>query len=1042
MKQNSVIVFLMLLYFNGWSQTTVPNNASRNEWENPSIIDRNKEDAHAEFILYANEKKAKQDKPEASKFYKSLNGTWKFDLVKKPTDRPLDFYRPDLDDKTWKAIKVPSNWEVEGFDIPIYTNIVYPFTKNPPFIDNFYNPVGSYRKTFKIPKNWNENEIILHFGSISGYAKIYLNGKEVGMTKASKTPAEFNITSYLQKGENLLAIQVFRWHDGSYLEDQDFWRLSGIERDVYLQAMPKTTVWDLFVKSSLDATYSNGILDATIDLRKFQGSKITTPNVSFKLYDEGKLVYKETKSQVKQNQIVFKTTLNQIKKWSAEFPNLYQYTVTLSNNNGNEIAALSGRTGFRKIEIKNAQLMVNGKVIYVKGVNLHEHHGEKGHVPDSKMTLKDIQLMKLNNFNAIRMSHYPHAKEVYDLCDKYGLYVVDEANIETHGMGVSLQGPFDKSVHPAFLPEWVPTHMDRIERMVERDKNHPSIIIWSMGNECANGPVFFDIYKWIKNRDKTRFVQFEQSGETDLNTDIVAPMYPPFEQMTNYANSKQDRPFIMCEYSHAMGNSNGNFQEYWDVIESSKHMQGGFIWDWVDQGLKAETKDGRMFWAYGGDLGGEDMQNDENFCANGLVSTERIPHPAMEEVKKVYQNIGFKLINDNKLKVTNKFNFTNLDTYTFRWELVADGASVAQKTFTVSVKPEESKTISLEFPDLGNKEYFLNVYAYTNKSSGLIPANHEIAREQFKVGNQTFFNLNDRLPEGKLTYKTKNEKLIFEAKDVKGVFNLKTGELEQYHFNDETSNLITQFPQAYFWRAPTDNDFGNKMPEKLGVWKAATSKKALVKDVKVGALTNQGLPITITYQLQEVDAPYTLIYQILNNGALRITASIDMNGKELPELPRFGMRMELTGAYENLDYYGRGPWENYSDRNSAAFIGRYHDKVKNQYTWTYIRPQEAGYKTDTRWLTLTNKANKGIRIQGEKPLGFSALNISTEDLDPGLTKKQRHPTDLKPQDKVYLHVDLKQRGLGGDNSWKALPHDAYRLLDKTYSYTYILSLIK
>lgn len=1043
MRQNFAVLVLVLLGLNVSAQT--PNQKSNNEWENPSIIDRNKESAHAEFVLYASEAEAKSKAPQQSSFYKSLNGTWKFDIVKKPADRPTDFYKVDFNDKNWKNIPVPSNWETEGYDIPIYTNIIYPFPKNPPFIDGSYNPVGTYRRTFMVPDNWTDKEILLHFGSITGYARVFVNGKEVGMTKASKTPAEFNITSFLKKGENLLAVQVTRWHDGSYLEDQDFWRLTGIERDVYLQAMPKTTIWDMFIKSGLDATYTDGVLNASVDLKQFAGSKITNPNVTFKLYNEaGEQVYSETKKAVNNAQTNFKTTLKKVKAWSAEFPNLYQYTISLSDNNGKELGALSGNTGFREIEIKDAQLLVNGKAIYVKGVNLHEHNGEKGHVPVTEMTLKDITLMKQNNFNAIRMSHYPHAKEVYDMADKYGLYIVDEANIETHGMGVSLQGPFDKSVHPAYLPQWVPAHMDRITRMLERDKNHPSIIIWSMGNECANGPVFYDAYKWIKQRDNTRFVMFEQSGEQDMNTDIVAPMYPPIKQMVGYAFSEQNRPFIMCEYSHAMGNSNGNFQEYWDIIESSKQMQGGFIWDWVDQGLQAYTKDGRPYWAYGGDLGGEKMHNDENFCANGVVSTERIPHPAMAEIKKVYQNIGFKLQDDRTLKVTNKFSFTNLADYNFVWELVADGKIISTQKFNVEAKPWESKSVDLALPELGNKEYFINVYAFTKDATPIIPANHEVAREQFAIGKNTYFSLNNTLPKGKVNYTNKNGKLTFTAGNVSGVFDVNTGKLEKYGFTGQNGSVISQFPQPYFWRAPTDNDFGNKMPALCEVWKKATNQAPKVKNVEIGKIDGSGFIFCVNYQLSEVDVPYSINYHVLNNGDLKITASIDMvNAKtELPEMPRFGMRMQLPGAYDNLSYYGRGPFENYSDRNTAAFMGNYADKVENQFTWTYIRPQEAGYKTDVRWLALKNNDGKGILIKGEQPLGFSALNVSTEDLDPGLTKAQRHPTDIKKQDKVFLHVDLKQRGVGGDDSWKSLPHDPYRLLSNKYTYTYTVSLLK
>ncbi|MEO2128416.1 MAG: glycoside hydrolase family 2 TIM barrel-domain containing protein [Christiangramia sp.] len=1029
---------LILVVLSVLSTLSIKAQQSKNEWEDPTKLDRNKEAAHAQFVLYQNAETAKNGNKKSSSYYKDLNGTWKFNIVKKPSERPEDFYKTDLNDNDWSDIKVPSNWETEGFDIPIYTNVTYPFEKNPPFIQEGYNPVGSYRRTFSVPENWNDKEIILHFGSISGYARIFVNGKEAGMTKASKTPAEFDITSLLQKGENLLAVQVFRWHDGSYLEDQDFWRLSGIERDVYLQAMPKTTIWDYFIKSGLTNNYQDGDLNLSVDLRKFEDSKIKKPSVKVELFSPGgESIYSEEKEKIDpSHSIKFQKQLAGIKRWSSEDPNLYSYTITIFDKKGNELAALSGKTGFRDVLIENSQLKVNGKPVTVHGVNLHEHHGTKGHVPDRETMIKDIQIMKQNNINAIRMSHYPHGIELYELADKYGMYVVDEANIETHAMGAELQGNFDKSKHPAYLKEWAPAHRDRIKRMLERDKNHTSIILWSMGNECGNGPVFHEMYDWIKKRDTTRYVSFEQAGQ-DTDTDIVAPMYPPISYMKEYANDdSQKRPFIMCEYSHAMGNSSGNFQEYWDIIHNSDHMQGGFIWDWVDQGLKAETKDGKMFWAYGGDLGGENLQNDQNFNANGLVDAARKPHPALYEVKKVYQNIDFKL-KDSKLTVKNRFNFTDLDKYQFKWVLFADGKKVDEQDFKVSVAPGEEKSIQLELPEMQNAEYFLNVYALTKTASDLVPANLEIAREQFHIGDLDFFAISEDV-EGKLQFKNTKDSITFSAANVEGVFNLKTGTLTSYHLKGK-ENVVAHYPEPYFWRAPTDNDFGNHMPRDLAFWKDATKNKRAEK-VTVGKETAEGLPITVSYKLSDTIAvPYKVEYLIQPNGKIKISANIDMTGKDLPELPRFGMRMQLPEEFENLKYYGRGPWENYSDRKIASFIGTYKDKVDNQYTWTYIRPQEAGYRTDVRWFELTN-GNETIQIKGSQPIGFSAMNISTEQLDPGMNKAQRHPTDLKPQDTVFLHIDLKQRGLGGDNSWGMLPHDQYRLLDDQYEYTYTLSL--
>lgn len=1037
MKKILSIALSLLASFNAWTQDR------QNEWENPEIIDRNKENGRSYFTLYHNEVSALQNKPQDSELYKSLNGIWKFNIVKHPSQRPEDFYQPDFKDTNWKDINVPSNWELEGFDVPIYTNVTYPHPKNPPFIDGDYNPVGSYRRSFSIPNHWNDKEVILHFGSISGYARIFLNGEEVGMTKASKTPAEFNITPFLRNEENVLAVQVFRWHDGSYIEDQDFWRLSGLERDVFLQAMPKTTIWDYFVKSELDKKYENGLFSVEVDLRDFKGKKIRKPQLSVELLDaDGNSIYSDVKAirNGKEN-LLFEAEIETVKKWSGETPNLYTYLLKLQDRKGKELAVVSGKTGFRTVDIKNAQLMVNGVPITVKGVNLHEHHGDKGHVPDEEITRKDLELMAQNNINAIRMSHYPHGQYIYDLADEYGFYIVDEANIETHGMGAELQGNFDKEVHPAYLEEWATAHLDRMQRMVEYNKNHPSIILWSLGNESGNGPVFYDGYDWIKKRDTTRFVQFEQAGE-NRNTDIVAPMYPWWDNMKEYAGREDvERPFIMCEYAHAMGNSVGNFKEYWDIIDSSSHMQGGFIWDWVDQGLRAETEDGQEFWAYGGDLGGEDLQHDENFNANGLITAGRKPHPSLQEVKKVHQNIGIKL-EGNTIHVTNKFNFTNLDKYDFKWELLADGKKVKEGDFQISAAPDQEEEFDIDLPELEDAEYFLNIFAYTREATDLIPAGHEMAREQFSISANSYFSSVDKAPEDKLKWSVKNDILHFNTTKVSGEISLKTGKIQKYSFKDDDAKVIDQFPEPYFWRAPTDNDFGNQMPTKSEAWKKATKNNPIVQNAEVGKKTAEGLLVSISYLLAEIEVPYTVNYLVKNNGEIQVTASIDMTGKETPELPRFGMRMVLEGDYENLKFYGRGPFENYQDRNTASFMGIYKDKVENQFTWSYIRPQEAGYKTDVRWLTLTNTSGNGLKIEGKQPLGFSALNVATEDLDPGKTKAQRHPTDIPTYDKVFLHVDLKQRGLGGLTSWGALPLDEYRLLDKKYSYSYTLSLFR
>lgn len=1017
-----------------------------NDWENQQLVDKGKEKPHTTFMLFDRKNEALADDYSRSANYKSLNGTWKFVYVDKHADRIKDYYRSDLSDAYWSNIEVPSNWELKGFGVPIYTNITYPYPANPPLIGE-NNPVGTYRKRFTVPASWDGKEVLLHFGSISGCAFIYVNGQKVGITKAAKTPAEFNITPFLKKGENLIAIQVFRWHDGSYLEDQDFWRFSGIERDVYIYSLPKMTVWDFYLKGDLDAEYKNGLFRAAIDLRKFPGNNSKTGSLRVDLENEaGQMVFgNEQKFVVRTDSIQtinFEGLIKDPVKWNAEAPALYNCIITLKDEHGKLLGITGAKTGFRKVEIKNAQLLINGVATYVHGVNRHEHDDVTGHVNTKELMLKDIRLMKEFNINAVRLSHYPNDPLWYKLCDEYGLYLVDEANIETHGMGAEFQNWFDRRKHPAYLPEWAPAHIDRIKRMVERDKNHPSIIIWSLGNECGNGPVFHDAYKWIKTRDSSRPVQFEQAGE-DWNTDIVCPMYPSISNMKQYAaDTSKKRPYIMCEYAHAMGNSNGNFQEYFDIIRTSKSMQGGFIWDWVDQGIKTKDSNGKTFWAYGGDLGGFDLQNDENGVADGLLSADRTPDPGAYEVKKVYQKVLFTAIDISRglIKIDNLFDFTNLDQFNLKWELLRDGIKVSDADFKIDIAPHSSKEIKLDFTNIitdAGGEYFINVYAYTKNATALVPAGFEAAKEQFKYKGDFFAAVHDSI--SKLKIIRNSEKLTFISGDLTGEFDLRNGRFTRYSLKDDKW-IINNFPEPYFWRAPTDNDFGNDMPLKLGIWRTAHYHRE-TKNVIVGAQQANGIKITVAQELLSIKVPYTLEYFINNDGSVTITASIDLTGRELPELPRFGMRMQLPPWYDSLTYYGRGPWENYSDRHDATLIGLYKAKVADQFYQGYIRPQESGNKTDVRWVSLTNDQGKSIRIEGLQPICFTAINHSTEDLDPGLTKKQQHPTDLVPRKMVFLQIDLAQRGVGGDDSWGALPHRQYRLLGKKYTYSYTIKLI-
>ena len=716
--------------------------------------------------------------------------------------------------------------------------------------------------------------------------------------------------------------------------------------------------------------------------------------------------------------------------------------LTLADASGKPQSVTACKVGFRRIEIKNSKLLVNGVPVYIKGVNRHEHNDSLGHVQSRDIMMTDLKLMKQLNMNAVRTCHYPNHPLFYKLCDKYGFYVVDEANIETHGMG-SVPYFKDTIPHPAYRPEWYAAHVDRITRLVERDKNHACVIGWSLGNECGNGKVFHDEYKRLKAYDPDRFVQFEQAWE-DWNTDVVCPMYPSFGRMKEYRNSGKTRPYIMCEYAHAQGNSNGNIKDLWEVIYDSPNMQGGFIWDFMDQGFKTQTEDGRTYWTYNGKMGSrrwlEDKKTELNTGTDGLISANGVPKPQAYEVKKVYQYIHFKAedLSDGKISVRNLYDFTDLSAYDFRWQLVKNGVPADSGRFEVRLKPHASKEVKLSLPEIpadGN-EYYLNLYAYTREATELVPAGFEVAREQLKIGTGDFFAVQPKA-EGQLTAEVKGNVLSFQSGRVSGKIDLKKGVLFQYALDGKSP--LSQYPEPAFWRVPTDNDFGNKMPLLCGVWRTAHVNRS-VRKVSVGEQDANGIRVTVDWMLEDVQVPYTMEYQICPDGSVVVTGSIDLTGRKLPELPRFGMRMELKKDYERLVYYGRGPEENYTDRCSSTFVGRYEDTVSNQF-YPYIRPQETGNKTDVRWVSLLDAQGFGLKVTGLQPLAFTALHFTPEDLDPGLTRKLQHTVDVIPQKNVCLHVDLKQRGLGGDNSWGMYPHNEYRLLDKKYSYSYKLQLV-
>lgn len=1049
----------LLVYTTGISQQKYTNVAyeemTTKDWENPAVFGINKEEPRSYFIPYNNDEDVLSDNKKNSPFYKSLNGKWKFNLVTKPSDRPYYFFKTDYDDSDWNEIKVPSNWELEGYDIPIYTNVKYPHEKTPPKIQDHYNPVGSYRTYFTIDDDMNGKEIFLHFGAVSSAMYVWINGEKVGYSEGSKTPAEFNITKFLKEGKNLLSVEIYRWSDASYLEDQDFWRLSGITRDVYLLAREKCHIKDFWSRADLVNNYIDGKFNLDIELNDKKSGKYTV-DVSF--FDANKNeIYTESQKNYTKNGIAnikFEKIIPNVKKWNAENPYLYHTVIKLKDKKGNILESIGTEVGFRKVEINNGQLLINGKSIYVKGVNLHEHHDKNGHYLDEQTMINDIKTMKMFNINAVRTSHYPQPERFYQLCNKYGLYVVDEANIEAHGLGATNQGPFDKSKHIAYLPEWAPAHMDRIKSAVERDKNNPSVIIWSMGNECGNGQVFFDAYDWIKNRDNSRPVMFEQAG-MERNTDIVAPMYASIQRLEQYAQNHTNRPYIMCEYAHAMGNSVGNLQDYWDMMKKYPVLQGGFIWDWVDQGLIKTTEEGEEYWAYGGDFGPKDVPSDGNFCLNGLVDPDRTPKPSLWEVKKVQQFIQFKIVDAQlgKISIENEYDFTNLDEYNFKWELLTNGKSIINGEIEqLNIAPTKIQIIDIPYINKldATKELILTISAYTKHEKNLVPANHEVAWEQFVLNSPS--TKTNEISTPKVTIDDSETLITIKSDKSKVVFNKTTGVITELDYNQ--GNIIKGGNgfTPNFWRAPIDNDFGNDLHKRSRVWQYASKNRKLESINAI--MEDLNATVTLKYILNDPDskniATYSLKYTIGGDGTILVENTFEKTENNLPDLPRVGMNIQLNNKYDQMAWYGKGPHENYWDRKTGAKVGVYNGSVSDQY-WAYIRPQENGNKSDVRWLTLTDKNGKGIEIIGIPTIDISAHHNIMEDFESlertdgrqreGDIVKNRHTVDVKPRDLISLNIDYKQMGVGGDNSWGAQTHDEYKLMDNEYKYSFIIKPI-
>jgi beta-galactosidase len=1024
--------------------------AEPNDWENQHVFQRNKLAPRSSFVPYASREELKSGSHAGSSKYNSLNGSWKFYYADKPADRHMTFYEPDFDDSGWREIRVPSNWEMEGYGYPIYVNIEYPHQVTPPKIQAHYNPVGSYRTEFTVSDSMLDKDLVLHFGAVSSAMYLWINGKKVGYSQGSKTPAEFLINEFVRSGKNLLAAEVFKWSDGSYLEDQDFWRLGGITRDVYLLTREKDHIADFTVRAGLDERLDHGELDVEVKI-KSSGSQDMKAVIVLRDAEANVLVRDQidlTKSKNIVN-VGSKARIENVNPWSAEKPYLYKLTIELRDFSGSVTEVVEQQVGFRSLAIDNGRFLVNGQAIYFKGVNLHEHHEHNGHVMDEETMIKDIRLLKMNNFNAVRTSHYPQPERFYELCNQYGLYVVDEANIESHGFGATNQGVFDTINHIAYHPDWNAAHLDRIRRMVERDKNQPSIVIWSMGNECGNGPVFFEAYDWIKSKDKTRFVQFEQAT-LERNTDIFSPMYATVEQLEAYAQEHSDRPLVLCEYAHAMGNSVGNFREYWEVIEKYPVLQGGFIWDWVDQGLIKKTAQGLDYWAYGGDFGPADVPSDDNFCINGLVEPDRRPKPALQEVKKVQQPIRFSIDPASiqfepegqlKLDIRNMHNFTDLDEFDFNWSLDSDGEKIAGGVLKPGpVRPGETRQqrIDIKFPDKSQGELILTVSALTQKAEGLVPKGHEVAWEQFILRPGSEVRLDDST--GTPHLREDVNAITIETRQSRLVFDKDNGRMKEFMISEQNiiKNGLGFAPN--FWRAPTDNDFGNKLHKRCADWKFA-SENRILKEISSESKGGNAI-VRVSYEFADARGRkmgnFRIVYTINAQGQILVENSYEKVLQELPETPRIGLTAELSGGLKEVRWYGRGSFESYWDRKTGARIGRYESRVSELY-WPYIRPQENGNRTDVRWVSLMDpEKGVGILIKGIPEIDFSAHHQRIEDFESSERSDGKHTIDVPERDLTTLNVDFRQMGVGGDNAWGAETHDEYKLTKSKYNYSFIV----
>jgi len=977
------------------------------EIEDPGIFRLNKEPAHATLLPYADAETALSDRREASPYFLSLNGDWKFNWVTGADNRPKDFYRPEYNDGGWKTIPVPGQWEMHGYGIPIYTNIVYPFdVSRPPLVPRAQNSVGSYRTVFEVPASWKDRPVFIRFDGVQSALYLWINGRFVGYSEDSMTPAEFNLTPFLKKGKNLLAAQVFRYSDASYLEDQDMWRFSGIFRDVFLFSTPKVHLADFFVRCDLDGRYRDADLLITAKVANLSEKKTKSVTLEVSLLDSTQRpvgiapLLRRTVGGLAPNAetiLDMKTVISNPEKWSAETPYLYQVLFVLKDGDGRIIEAEQCRFGFRKVEIREGRFLVNGQPVLFKGVNRHEHDPDRGKAVTIERMVQDLLILKQFNLNAVRTCHYPDNPAWYDLCDLYGIYLIDETNLETHGLRETI---------PASDLRWTGACVDRINNMVQRDKNHPSVVIWSLGNEAGSGENFRAMAAHAKRADPTRPIHYEGYNEV---ADVNSVMYPTVAWLEDYAKNNRDKPLVMCEYGHAMGNSVGNLREYWDVIEKYPNLFGGCIWEWVDQGLTKTDSKGRKYWAYGGDFG--DTPNDGIFAIKGLVFADRKLYPKIWEVKKVYQNVAIEPadLKNGRVRIRNKFVFTNLNAFDAVWTLSEDGKIVQSGTLPpMDLAPRRSQTVTIPFkpfdPTPGS-ETWLRVGFTLKQNCPWAAKGHEIAWEKLKVP----FDLRPKptadfssLPP--LQYVRSMDMVAVSGRDFTVRFNGSTGTLDGYTVKGKTLIKPGGGPVLQVFRAPLDNDtqvrnawlesgFDRPMPKVMEFSVRSIDPKAVQVDVRTEVRAAAGC------------FDHRASFIVLADGSVFVKNTIELFDIQSPP-PRIGVTLALKGGLENVRWYGRGPEENYPDRKTGSAVGAYSSFVDSLYV-PYVRPQDNGARQDVRWVSLTGSEGFGLMVLNPVPLAFTALHYTAEDLF-----KARHTHELARRDDVFLTLDAAERGVG------------------------------